>query len=161
MLLKGRLYSLLIAMPLAMAIIALLLIPFGGSTLVVAVLLAGCGLIGTAAPVAWWTWLSKVLPEDAEAGGGLLVAVVQSAITVGCVGRWSAVRRPWPPGHLRPERRDPLRIRAPGLRDMAQRGPAPAACHKGPLRTSGIDGHAVWLDPSQTWSRLSGNRLSG
>ncbi|MCW6512806.1 MFS transporter [Lichenifustis flavocetrariae] len=82
-LLKGRLYGLLVAMPLAMAVIALLLIVFGGSTPVVAVLLAGWGLIGTAAPVAWWTWLSKALPDDAEAGGGLLVAVVQSAITVG------------------------------------------------------------------------------
>jgi hypothetical protein len=27
-------------------------------------------LIGTAAPVAWWTWLSRTLPHDAEAGGG-------------------------------------------------------------------------------------------
>ena len=83
LLLKGRLYGLLVATPLAMAVIALLLIAFGGSTPAVAVLLAGWGLIGTAAPVAWWTWLSKVLPDDAEAGGGLLVAVVQSAITVG------------------------------------------------------------------------------
>ena len=46
-------------------------------------LLAGWGLIGTAAPVAWWTWMSKVLPEDAEAGGGLMVAVIQLAITAG------------------------------------------------------------------------------
>jgi predicted MFS family arabinose efflux permease len=82
-LLKSRLYSLLIAMPLAMAAIALGLIAFGGSTLSVEVLLAGWGLIGTAAPVAWWTWLSKVLPDDAEAGGGLMVAVIQLAITAG------------------------------------------------------------------------------
>jgi predicted MFS family arabinose efflux permease len=41
------------------------------------------GLIGTAAPVAWWTWMSKVLPDDAEAGGGLMVAVIQLAITMG------------------------------------------------------------------------------
>jgi predicted MFS family arabinose efflux permease len=47
------------------------------------VLLAGWGLIGTAAPVAWWTWLSRVLPDDAEAGGGLMVAVVQLAISLG------------------------------------------------------------------------------
>ena len=82
-LLKGRLYALLVAMPLALAVIALLLIVFGRSTPVVAVLFAGWGLIGTAAPVGWWTWLSKVLPDDAEAGGGLLVAVVQLAITIG------------------------------------------------------------------------------
>jgi predicted MFS family arabinose efflux permease len=83
LLLKRRLYSLLIAAPLAMAAIALALIAFGGSTPIVAVLLAVWGLIGTAAPVAWWTWLSKTLPDDAEAGGGLLVAVVQLAITAG------------------------------------------------------------------------------
>jgi predicted MFS family arabinose efflux permease len=82
-LLKRRLYSLLIAMPLAMAAISLGLIAFGRSILFVELLLAGWGLIGTAAPVAWWTWLSKVLPDDAEAGGGLMVAVIQLAITAG------------------------------------------------------------------------------
>lgn len=82
-LLKTRLYSLLVVMPLAMACIAVGLIAFGQSPVIVAVLLAGWGLIGTAAPVGWWTWLSKVLPDDAEAGGGLMVAVVQLAITAG------------------------------------------------------------------------------
>jgi len=47
------------------------------------VLLAAWGLVGTAAPVAWWTWLSRVLPDDAEAGGGLMVAVIQLAIAIG------------------------------------------------------------------------------
>jgi len=82
-LLRGGLYGLLIGMPLAMAALALGLIAFGGSTVVVTVLLAGWGLIGTAAPVAWWTWMSKTLPGDAEAGGGLMVAVIQLAITAG------------------------------------------------------------------------------
>jgi predicted MFS family arabinose efflux permease len=44
---------------------------------------SGRGLIGTAAPVGWWTWLSKVLPDDTEAGGGLMVAVIQLAIAFG------------------------------------------------------------------------------
>lgn len=81
--LRTRLYSLLIGMPLAMAAIAIALITFGQFPIAMAVLLAGWGLIGTAAPVAWWTWLSKVLPDDAEAGGGLMVAVIQLAITAG------------------------------------------------------------------------------
>jgi predicted MFS family arabinose efflux permease len=55
----------------------------GSAPLAVTVLLAGWGLIGTAAPVAWWTWLSRVLPDDAEAGGGLMVAVIQLAISLG------------------------------------------------------------------------------
>jgi predicted MFS family arabinose efflux permease len=81
--LRSRLWSLLIGMPLAMAAIALALVAFGGAPVVVALLLAGWGLVGTAAPVAWWMWLSKVLPDDAEAGGGLFVAVIQLAIALG------------------------------------------------------------------------------
>jgi predicted MFS family arabinose efflux permease len=81
--LRTRLYSLLIAMPLAMAAIAVALTVLGGAPIAVGILLAGWGLIGTAAPVAWWTWLSKVLPDDAEAGGGLMVAVIQLAIAFG------------------------------------------------------------------------------
>jgi hypothetical protein len=80
-LLRTRLYSLLVVMPLAMAAIAVGLITLGQSPMATAILLAGWGLIGTAAPVGWWTWLSRVLPDDAEAGGGLMVAVIQLAIT--------------------------------------------------------------------------------
>lgn len=81
--LRTRLYGLLVAMPVAMAALALALAVLGGAPLAVALLLAGWGLIGTAAPVAWWTWLSRVLPDDAEAGGGLMVAVIQLAIALG------------------------------------------------------------------------------
>ncbi|RKI70757.1 MFS transporter [Corallococcus sp. AB049A] len=78
-----RLSAVLIAAPVAMAVIALALVVFGQSLAATGVLLAGWGLIGTAAPVAWWTWLSRTLPRDAEAGGGLMVAAIQLAITVG------------------------------------------------------------------------------
>lgn len=44
------------------------------------VLLALGGLIGTAAPVGWWTWIAYTQPDDVEAGGGLMVAVVQLAM---------------------------------------------------------------------------------
>jgi predicted MFS family arabinose efflux permease len=76
----------LILAPLAMAAIALGLVAAGAMPVPTAVLLAAWGLIGTAAPVAWWTWLSRTLPEDAEAGGGLMVAVIQLAITLGAAG---------------------------------------------------------------------------
>ena len=46
-------------------------------------LLAAWGLFATAAPVGWWTWLARSLPDDAEAGGGLMVAVVQLSIALG------------------------------------------------------------------------------
>jgi predicted MFS family arabinose efflux permease len=81
--LKRSLYGLLISMPLAMAAIAGGLVAAGHSPVSVALLLVLWGSIGTAAPVAWWTWVSRVLPGQAEAGGGLMVAVVQLAITLG------------------------------------------------------------------------------
>jgi predicted MFS family arabinose efflux permease len=81
--LKRWLFGLLIAMPLAMAAIAGGIVAAGHSPVGVTVLLALWGFIGTAAPVAWWTWVSKALPDEAEAGGGLMVAVVQLAITLG------------------------------------------------------------------------------
>ena len=87
--LRTRLYSLLIGIPLAMATLAIALIVLGRSPIAAGWLLALWGLIGTAAPVGWWTWMSKALPDDAEAGGGLLVAVVQLAIALGAAaGGW-------------------------------------------------------------------------
>lgn len=76
----------LIIAPLAMAAIAVGLVLVGTMPVPTAALLAGWGLIGTAVPVAWWTWLSRTLPHDAEAGGGLMVAVIQLAITLGAAG---------------------------------------------------------------------------
>jgi predicted MFS family arabinose efflux permease len=83
LLLKTRLYSLLIILPLLMATIGGALTLLGHSPFATTSLLAVWGLIGTAAPVGWWTWLSKALPDEAEAGGGLMVAVVQLAIALG------------------------------------------------------------------------------
>jgi len=82
-LLKHNLYPTLIAIPLIMAGIALALVAFGSSTLMTTLLLGSWGLVATAAPVGWWTWLAKTLPDDAEAGGGLMVAIIQLAIAAG------------------------------------------------------------------------------
>jgi predicted MFS family arabinose efflux permease len=81
--LYGLLVAMPVAMPVVMAAIAVALTMLGGSPVAVGTLLVGWGLVGTAAPVAWWTWLSRVLPDDAEAGGGLMVAVIQLAIAIG------------------------------------------------------------------------------
>ncbi|MFJ7884041.1 MFS transporter [Pseudomonas sp. NPDC096917] len=81
--LRGGLFRVLIAIAALMALIALALIPFGSSTLVVTVLLGLWGLLATAAPVAWWSWIAQALPNNAEAGGGLMVAVIQLAIALG------------------------------------------------------------------------------
>ncbi|QDK34771.1 MFS transporter [Sphingomonas sp. IC081] len=70
-------------LPAAMAAAATLLAAFGASLPITAILLAIWGFASTAAPVAWWTWLARTLPDEAEAGGGLMVAIVQLAITLG------------------------------------------------------------------------------
>jgi predicted MFS family arabinose efflux permease len=82
-LLKDRLYPTLIASPLVMAAVALALPVVGSSVTGSAILLGIWGLVATSTPVAWWTWLARTLPRDAEAGGGLMVAVVQLAIAAG------------------------------------------------------------------------------
>lgn len=79
------LYRTLTVIPLIMAAIALALVSFGKSPVLTAVLLGLWGLVATAAPVGWWTWLAQTLPGDAEAGGGLLVAIVQLAIAGGAI----------------------------------------------------------------------------
>lgn len=81
--LKTRLYSLLIGTPFLMMVIALALTYMVSSFLLVVVLLSLWGFLGTSIPVAWWTWLAQTLPHEAEAGGGLMVAIVQLAITLG------------------------------------------------------------------------------
>jgi predicted MFS family arabinose efflux permease len=81
--LKKGLFRILVAIPLVMAVLAVALMVLGGSLGATAVLLGLWGLVATAAPVGWWIWLARTLPQDAEAGGGLMVAVVQLAITGG------------------------------------------------------------------------------
>ncbi|SJN40479.1 Putative transcriptional regulator [Vibrio casei] len=81
--LKKTLYGLLIGIPILMAMIAIALIPLGSNVFIVAILLSLWGLFATAAPVAWWTWVAKAIPDNAEAGGGLMVAVVQMSIALG------------------------------------------------------------------------------
>jgi predicted MFS family arabinose efflux permease len=81
--LKRSLYGTLTAISLLMAVIALALIHAGSWVIAVAVLLGLWGLIATAAPVGWWSWIAHALPQHAEAGGGLMVAIVQLAIAVG------------------------------------------------------------------------------
>ena len=47
------------------------------------VLLGAWGLLGTSAPVGWWSWVAEAMPHDAEQGVGLMVAVVQTCIALG------------------------------------------------------------------------------
>jgi predicted MFS family arabinose efflux permease len=89
----------LVGLPAAMAIIALLLIVVGPIVAVTAALLALWGIFNTPVPVAWNTWMARVIPHELEAGGGLQVALIQTAIAGGALsggilfdtfGWWSA-----------------------------------------------------------------------
>ncbi|MBG5926540.1 MFS transporter [Providencia rettgeri] len=81
--LKIGFYQTLIAIPLLMASIAVSLIFFGYSSLTSIVLLSIWGFIATAAPVGWWSWIPRIFSNNAEAGGGLMVAVIQLSIACG------------------------------------------------------------------------------
>lgn len=81
--LKYGLNRLLISLPIVLALIAVALITAGRQAPATTLLLVFWGFIATAAPVAWWAWLAHSLPDDSEAGGGLMVAVIQLAIGCG------------------------------------------------------------------------------
>lgn len=81
--LKRGLYRTLVSIPAVMALIALALVLLGPRLWPTAALLSAWGLLATAAPVGWWSWLARTFTDNAEAGGGLMVAVVQCSIALG------------------------------------------------------------------------------
>jgi predicted MFS family arabinose efflux permease len=81
--LKLSLYRTLAVIPALMSVIAVALVLAGSSVWASTLLLGIWGLVATSAPVGWWTWLARTLPQDAEIGGGLMVAIVQLAIMLG------------------------------------------------------------------------------
>lgn len=81
--LRTHLGVVLVGLPTVLAIIALLLIALGPFAIATAALLIAWGLFTTPIPVAWNTWMARVIPHDLEAGGGLQVALIQFAITFG------------------------------------------------------------------------------
>lgn len=82
-LLNAKFYPTLMGIPLLMAVIAITLILTGHRVWTVTLLLSFWGLLATAAPTGWWTWIARTLPDDAEVGGGLMVAVIQLSIALG------------------------------------------------------------------------------
>ena len=79
----------LTGMALVMSVTAVLLVSFGNVSWLVAVGVALWGLAFGSMPTGWSTWISRAVPDDAESGGGLLVATIQLAITAGAAaGGW-------------------------------------------------------------------------
>jgi predicted MFS family arabinose efflux permease len=81
--LRSRLGAVLIGLPTVLTVVALLLIALGPFGIATASLLIIWGLFTTPIPIAWNTWMTRVIPNDLEAGGGLQVALIQFAITFG------------------------------------------------------------------------------
>ncbi len=73
----------LITMPAVLAVLALLLVSFGGAALSDALIIALWGLTFAGVPVAWSTWITRAMPDEAEAGGSLIVAAINFAIASG------------------------------------------------------------------------------
>lgn len=82
-LMRNGMYKALIIIPILMVLTVVALILFGSSFISVFILMIIWGFLSTAGPTGWWIWLSKTLPDDAETGGGLMVAIMQLAITLG------------------------------------------------------------------------------
>jgi len=76
----------LMAMPLLMGILGLGLVALGGEPMVASLMVGLWGLAFGAVPVAWSTWLTRTVPDQAESAGGLLVAAIQLAIATGAAG---------------------------------------------------------------------------
>ncbi|WP_036112880.1 MULTISPECIES: MFS transporter [Luteibacter] len=82
-LLERNLRLMLLLMPLAMGAMALVLVTLGRAPVADAVLVSLWGMAFGCVPVAWTTWITRTVPDEAESGGGLIVAAVQLAITLG------------------------------------------------------------------------------
>jgi DHA1 family purine ribonucleoside efflux pump-like MFS transporter len=73
-------------MPLIMALAAILLSTAGGTVVGDTALTTVWGILFGIVPVSWSTWVTRIVPDDAESGGGLLVATCSLAITLGAAG---------------------------------------------------------------------------
>jgi predicted MFS family arabinose efflux permease len=76
----------LVAMPVFMALLAVLLATMGGNLYADAVMTGLWGVAFGIVPVSWSTWVTQSVPDEAESGGGLLVASANLAITTGAAG---------------------------------------------------------------------------
>jgi len=82
-LLRNMLFPVLIIWPILLGMTALALIVFGSNIYGSSLLIAIWGFIGTSSSVGWSVWLAKAFPNDSDQGGGILVAIIQLAITLG------------------------------------------------------------------------------
>ncbi|ANN69266.1 MFS transporter [Bordetella bronchialis] len=70
-------------MPLLMGTLGLLLAASGSAPFADSAMVALWGFAFGTVPVGWSTWITRRVPDEAESAGGLIVAAVQLAITLG------------------------------------------------------------------------------
>ncbi|MFM5128845.1 MFS transporter [Aeromonas veronii] len=89
MLLRRHLYRMLRWLPLVLGAITLALLAVEHHFWSVALMLILWGALNSAIPVAWSAWITQGISDSSESGGGLMVAAIQLAITLGAaVGGW-------------------------------------------------------------------------
>jgi predicted MFS family arabinose efflux permease len=89
MLLRRHLYRMLRWLPLVLGVITLALLTVEHHFWSVALMLILWGALNSAIPVAWSAWITQGIADSPESGGGLMVAAIQLAITLGAaVGGW-------------------------------------------------------------------------
>lgn len=89
LLLRRHLYRMLRWLPLVLGVITLALLAVKHHFWSVALMLILWGALNSAIPVAWSAWITQGIADSPESGGGLMVAAIQLAITLGAaVGGW-------------------------------------------------------------------------
>lgn len=83
-------------MPLLMSLFVAALVLFGSIPLGTTILVALWGCAFSIIPVGWSTWITRTVPEEAESGGGLFIAITQLAITLGAAAGGVAIDRGGP-----------------------------------------------------------------
>jgi len=81
--LQGNTKLTMTLIPLLMGVIGIGLGSGMGTPITTTALVAIWGLAFGTVPVAWSTWIAHTVPDEAESGGGLLVAAIQVAIAAG------------------------------------------------------------------------------
>ena len=70
-------------MPMIIGLAGIGMVTIQGAIIPTTVLVAIWGMAFGGVPVAWSTWITRTVPDEAESGGGLLVAGFQLAIATG------------------------------------------------------------------------------
>lgn len=84
--------------PLGIATIGAGLGLFGGELFLDGLAIAAWGIVFGLVPVGWTVWINRMTPDAAEAGGALVVASFQAAITLGALGGGAVLAAMGPTG---------------------------------------------------------------